>query len=54
MIEWFAMHGYAKFVWPAVAITLFALAFNALRARSLLRRARDAARRRLASEPVSS
>lgn len=50
MSEWFAMNGYGKYVWPSIAIGLFVLVFNALRARALLRQARAEARRRLASE----
>ncbi|MEO7774575.1 MAG: heme exporter protein CcmD [Steroidobacteraceae bacterium] len=53
MSEWFAMNGYARYVWPSVAAALIALVWNALRARSLLKQARAEVRRRLASEDES-
>ena len=43
----FAMGGYAAFVWPSFALVLALLAGNAIAARRLLRRARRDALRRL-------
>lgn len=48
MQEFLAMGGYARFVWPAYAITFAAIFINIWSARRLLREAQSDARRRLA------
>ena len=48
MSEFFAMGGYALFLWPAYALTLFALLANVYLARRSHAEARGEARRRLA------
>jgi heme exporter protein D len=48
MIRFFQMGGYAVYVWPCYALTLFVLAANILAARRSLKRAQRDARRRLA------
>jgi heme exporter protein CcmD len=48
MSDWFAMHGYAKFIWPSIFVTLFVLVYNVLSARTLLRKVRGEVRRRIA------
>jgi heme exporter protein CcmD len=49
MSDWFAMHGYAKFVWPSIFVALLVLVYNVLSARALLRKVRNEVRRRIAS-----
>ena len=48
--EYFAMSGYAAYIWPSYALALGALALNVLWARRSLRAARREARRRLDME----
>jgi heme exporter protein D len=48
MQDFFQMSGYWPFVWPAYAIALGSLLVYARQARSLLKRAREDARRKLA------
>lgn len=48
MGEFFQMSGYWPFVWPAYALALGGLAFEAWRARRLLARAKQESRRKLA------
>lgn len=43
------MGGYAAFVWPAYAVTFAAIVLNIVWARRALTRAREEARRRLAT-----
>lgn len=50
MREFFEMSGYWPFVWPAYAIALGGLIINGWRARRLLERARQEARRKLATQ----
>lgn len=45
--EFFAMGGYAAFVWPSVGLVLFALVWNVFAARRLLQRARVETWRRI-------
>ena len=45
--EFFAMGGYAAFVWPSVGLVLFALVWNAVAARKLHAAARRDALRRI-------
>ena len=47
MSQFFAMGGYAAFVWPAYAVTLAAIVLNIIWARRALARSRADARRRL-------
>ena len=47
MSEFFAMGGYAVFLWPAYGITLIAILYNIVAARRALSEAREQARRRL-------
>jgi heme exporter protein CcmD len=54
MREFLDMGGYAAFVWPAYAVTFAVIALNVFWARRALARARDGARRRLASREVTS
>lgn len=49
MSEFFAMGGYAAFLWPAYAITLLAIIVNVVNARRALQQAREQARRRIAT-----
>ena len=53
-MEYLDMGGYARYVWPAYIIVIGAIALNIYTARRALKRAREAAIRRLAmkSEPV--
>lgn len=53
MREFFEMSGYWPFVWPAYALALAGLAFEAWRARRLLDRARRDARRKLAAREMA-
>ncbi len=48
MMKFFAMGGYAVYVWPSYALTAVAVILNVLWARSALRTARREALRRLA------
>jgi heme exporter protein D len=48
MSEFFAMGGYAKYVWPSYALVIAAIILNVLWARRALQRARAEARRRVA------
>lgn len=49
-MSWLAMGGYAQYVWPCYALTLIVVALNIWWARRSLALARQAARRRLASQ----
>ena len=48
MSQFFAMGGYARYLWPSYGVTLLAVLLNIIWARGLLRRAKTVARRRLA------
>jgi heme exporter protein CcmD len=48
MTAFLHMGGYARFLWPAYAITFIVMVLNVVWARQLLARARSEARRRLA------
>jgi heme exporter protein D len=48
MSDFFAMGGYAKYVWPSYALVIGAIVLNILWARRALKRARADARRRVA------
>ena len=48
LMEYLDMGGYARYVWPAYIIVIVAIAWNIVIARRALRRAREAAVRRLA------
>jgi heme exporter protein D len=48
MSEFFAMGGYAKYVWPSYALVVGAIVLNIVWARRALQRARTEARRRVA------
>ena len=48
MSHFFAMGGYARYLWPSYGITLLAVVLNIVWAQGLLRRAKTDARRRLA------
>ncbi|MFZ9304220.1 MAG: heme exporter protein CcmD [Gammaproteobacteria bacterium] len=50
MSEFFAMGGYAAFLWPAYAITLLAVVVNVIAARRAHAAAREEARRRLETD----
>lgn len=50
MSEFFAMGGYAAFLWPAYAVTLLAVVVNVITARRAYAAAREEARRRLEME----
>jgi heme exporter protein CcmD len=50
LMEYLDMGGYARFVWPSYIIVLVAIASNIVMARRALKRAREAAVRRLAVE----
>ena len=54
MSEFFAMGGYARFVWPSYALTFLVVVLNVYWARRALRRAREEARRRLTIVQESS
>ena len=49
MSSYWAMSGYAAYVWPSVGLTVALLVANVLWARQLAREARAEARRRIAS-----
>jgi heme exporter protein D len=48
LTEFFAMGGYARYVWPSYALVLAAIILNIVWARRALNRARSEARRRVA------
>jgi heme exporter protein CcmD len=50
--DFFAMGGYARFVWPCVGFALAVLGWNLLAARRAYRRARERARRAMAMADV--
>lgn len=50
MSHFLEMGGYARYLWPAYGVTLLAVILNIIWARGLLRRAKTAARRRLAMQ----
>ena len=50
MNEFLAMGGYARFVWPSYVLTLGIVVLNVYWARRAFRKARDDARRRLATQ----
>jgi heme exporter protein CcmD len=51
--EFFAMGGYARYVWPSYVLVLGAIVLNILWARRALKRARAEARRRVAMKEAS-
>ena len=51
LMEYLDMGGYARYVWPAYIIVIVAIAWNVILARRSLRRAREAAARRLGNSP---
>jgi heme exporter protein CcmD len=53
MNSYWAMSGYAAYVWPSVGLTLALLAANVWWARQLSREAKAEARRRIASQDAS-
>lgn len=53
MSEFFAMGGYAVFLWPAYAVTFVAVLYNIHAARRELAAAREEARRRVLVEQES-
>lgn len=50
MAEFFAMGGYAAFLWPAYGLAVLALIVNVVVARRALENARAQVRRKLATE----
>jgi len=54
LMEYLDMGGYARYVWPAYIIVIVAIATNILMARRALKRAREAAARRLAVKGTSA
>jgi heme exporter protein CcmD len=54
LMEYLDMGGYARYVWPAYIIVLIAIGSNVVMARRSLKRAREAAVRRLAVKGTSS
>ena len=50
MNQFWAMSGYAVYVWPSVLLTLGLLAANIVWAKQLAKQARAEARRRIASQ----
>ena len=50
MTHFFAMGGYARYLWPSYGVTLLAVVLNIIWAQGLLRRAKADARRRLAMQ----
>jgi heme exporter protein CcmD len=54
LMEYLDMGGYARYVWPAYIIVIGAIASNVIMARRALRRAREAAVRRLAMKAPSA
>ncbi len=54
LMEYLDMGGYARYVWPAYIIVIGAIASNIVMARRALKRAREAAVRRLAVKGTSA
>jgi heme exporter protein CcmD len=54
LMEYLDMGGYARYVWPAYIIVIGAIAWNVVMARRALKRAREAAVRRLAVKSTSA
>jgi heme exporter protein CcmD len=54
MREFFAMSGYATYVWSSYAVGIGALLLNVFWSRALLRRAEAEARRRMAIEEYTA
>jgi heme exporter protein CcmD len=54
LMEYLDMGGYARYVWPSYIIVLIAIGSNVVMARRALKRAREAAVRRLAVKVTSS
>jgi len=54
LMEYLDMGGYARYVWPAYIIVIVGIASNIVMARRALRRAREAAVRRLAVKSTSA
>ena len=54
LMEYLDMGGYARYVWPAYIIVVVAIAANVVMARRALKRAREAAVRRLAVKSTSA
>lgn len=54
LMEYLDMGGYARYVWPAYIIVIVAIAANIVMARRALKRAREAAMRRLAVKGTSA
>lgn len=52
--KFFAMGGYARYVWPSYALVIAAIVLNILWARRALNRARADARRRVAAKVEST
>jgi heme exporter protein CcmD len=53
MSDFFAMGGYAKYVWPSYALVIAAIVLNIVWARRALHRARAEARRRVTMKAES-
>jgi heme exporter protein CcmD len=53
MLKFFAMGGYAAYVWPSYAVAAAAIILNIVWARSALASARREALRRLAARPAA-
>ena len=54
LMEYLDMGGYARYVWPSYIIVIVGIASNVVIARRALRRAREAAARRLAVKSTSA
>ena len=54
LMEYLDMGGYARYVWPSYIIVIVAIAANIVMARRALKRAREAAMRRLAVKGTSA
>ena len=54
LMEYLDMGGYARYVWPAYIIVIGAITMNVFLARRALRRAREAALRRLVVKGASA
>jgi len=54
LMEYLDMGGYARYVWPAYIIVIVAIGSNIVMARRALKRAREAALRRLAVKSTSA
>ncbi len=50
MMEFLEMGGYARYVWPSYALTLTIIVLNIIWARNAMKRAREEARRRVATQ----